>query len=565
MLSIRKIGVIGRTYRHLNRYRQILTIFFKYGFGDLVDSLKIDQYIEIGLQIISPKRPDRVEKLTRAERVRMAFEELGPSYIKLGQILSTRPDLVPVDFIREFAKLLDEVPSFPFVEVEKVFAADLGAHPNDLFESFEEIPFASASIGQVHRATIKNGDQVAVKVQRPGIEKIIEVDLEIMLHLAILAERHIEELALHHPVKIVEEFARTLEKEIDYTIEASNMERIARQFLDTPHVYIPKVYRETTTARILATEFVDGIKVSDIDRLEAAGLDRKVITARGADISLVQIFETGFFHADPHPGNIFVLPNNVICLLDFGMVGVVDRKTREDFVDLLDSIVNQDEVRTAEVLLKLTERDEEPDLRQLERDITDFLGQHFYKPLKDIELAKLLQHLLELSSRHRLRIRPDIFMMMKALSTVEGVATMLDPDFDLIAQAEPFIKRIKLERMAPERLATDLARLASQSFQFLQTFPRDLLEITRLIRQKKLFFQHELQGLETMLATHDQISNRISFSIIIAALIIGSALIVISAIPPLFYGISLIGIIGFLAAAIMGIWLLVAILRKGRL
>ena len=565
MLSIRKIGVIGRTYRHLNRYSQILAVFFKYGFGDLVDSLKIDQYIEIGLQMISRKRRERVEKLTRAERVRMAFEELGPSYIKLGQILSTRPDLVPVDFIREFAKLLDEVPSFPFAEVEKVFVADLGAHPRDLFESFEETPFASASIGQVHKATIKNGDRVAVKVQRPGIEKIIEVDLEIMLHLATLAERHIEELALHHPVKIVEEFARTLEKEIDYTIEASNMERIARQFLDASHVYIPKVYRQTTTARILTTEFIDGIKVSDIDRLEAAGLDPKVITARGAEISLVQIFETGFFHADPHPGNIFVLPDNVICLLDFGMVGVVDRSTREDFVDLVDSIVRQDEMRTAEVLLKLTDRDEEPDMRQLERDVTDFLGQHLYKPLKDIELAKLLQHLLELSSRHRLRIRPDIFMMMKALSTIEGVAALLDPDFDLIAQAEPFIKRVKLERMAPDRIATDLARLASQSFRFLQTFPRDLLEITRLIRHKKLFFQHELQGLETMLATHDQISNRISFSIIIAALIIGSALIVISNIPPLFYGISLIGIIGFLAAAIMGIWLLVAIIRKGRL
>jgi len=565
MLSIRKIGVIGRTYRHLNRYSQILTVLFKYGFGDLVDLLKIDQYIEIGLQMISRNGRERVEKLTRAVRIRMAFEELGPSYIKLGQILSTRPDLVPIDFIREFAKLLDKVPSFPFIEVEKIFAADFGAHPTDLFEAFEETPFASASIGQVHKATIQNGDQVAVKVQRPGIQKTIEVDLEIMLHLATLAERHIEEISLFRPVKIVEEFARTLEKEIDYTIEATNMERIARQFLDAPHVYIPKVFRETTTARILTTEFINGIKVSDIDRLEDAGLDRKLITARGADISLAQIFETGFFHADPHPGNIFVLPDNVICLLDFGMVGVVDRNTREDFVDLVDSIVHQDELYTAQVLLKLTDRDDDPDMRQLERDVADFLGQHMYKPLKDIELSKLLQHLLEVASRHRLRIRPDIFLMMKALSTVEGVATLLDPEFDLIAQAKPFIKRVKLERMAPDRIATDLSRLASQSFQFLQTFPRDLLEITRLLRQKKLSFRHEMQGLETMLSTHDQISNRISFSIIIAALIIGSALIVISNIPPLFYGISLIGIIGFLAAAIMGIWLLVAILKKGRL
>jgi ubiquinone biosynthesis protein len=473
--------------------------------------------------------------------------------------------LVPIDFINEFSKLLDKVPSFPFAEVEKIFAAELGAHPTDLFESFEETPFASASIGQVHKATIKNGDRVAVKVQRPGIQKIIEVDLEIMLHLATLAERHIEEMSVFRPVKIVEEFARTLEKEIDYTIEATNMERIARQFLDTPHVYIPKVFRETSTLRILTTEFIDGIKVSDIDRLEDAGLDRKLITARGADISLAQIFETGFFHADPHPGNIFVLPGNVICLLDFGMVGVVDRNTREDFVELVDSIVHQDEIYTSQILLKLADRDEEPDMRQLQRDVADFLGQHLYKPLKDIEFGKLLQHLLEVASRHRLRIRPDIFLMMKALTTVEGVAALLDPEFDLVAQVEPFIKRVKLERMAPNRIATDLTRLASQSFQFLQTFPRDLLEITRLVRQKKLTFRHELQGLETMLATHDQISNRISFSIIIAALIIGSALIVISAIPPLFYGISLIGIIGFLAAAIMGIWLLIAILRKGRL
>jgi len=565
MLSIRKIGVIGRTYRHLNRYSQILAVLFKYGFGDLVDLLKIDQYIEIGLQMISRNRRERVEKLTRAVRVRMAFEELGPSYIKLGQILSTRPDLVPIDFINEFSKLLDKVPSFPFTEVEKIFVTELGAHPTDLFESFEETPFASASIGQVHKATIKNGDRVAVKVQRPGIQKIIEVDLEIMLHLATLAERHIEEMSVFRPVKIVEEFARTLEKEIDYTIEATNMERIARQFLDTPHVYIPKVFRETSTLRILTTEFIDGIKVSDIDRLEAAGLDRKLITARGADISLAQIFETGFFHADPHPGNIFVLPDNVICLLDFGMVGVVDRNTREDFVDLVDSIVHQDELYTSQILLKLADRDEEPDMRQLQRDVADFLGQHLYKPLKDIEFGKLLQHLLEVASRHHLRIRPDIFLMMKALTTVEGVAALLDPEFDLVTQVEPFIKRVKLERMAPNRIATDLTRLASQSFQFLQIFPRDLLEITRLVRQKKLSFRHELQGLETMLATHDQISNRISFSIIIAALIIGSALIVISAIPPLFYGISLIGIIGFLAAAIMGIWLLIAILRKGRL
>jgi ubiquinone biosynthesis protein len=565
MLSIRKIGVLSRTYRHLARYRQILTVLFKYGFGDLLEMLKIDQYIEVGLQMISRKRAERAEKLTRPQRLRMAFEELGPTYIKLGQILSTRPDLIPVEFIDELSKLQDKVPPFPFSDVRTVVASEFGVSPEELFESLDETPLASASIGQVHRAVLKDGENVAVKFQRPGIRRIIEVDLEIMLHLATLAERHIEELSFHRPVKIVKEFARTLEKEIDYKIEATNMERAARQFLDTSYVYIPKVYRDTTTSRILTTEFIEGIKISEIDKLEAAGLDRKLITTRGAELVLSQVFDHGFFHADPHPGNIFVLPNNVICLLDFGMAGVVDRQTREDFVDLIDSVVHQNEARAAQALLKLTYWEKEPELRMFEREMADFMGRHLYKLLKDIEFAKLLRDLLELATNFRLQIPPDIFLMMKAISTLESVGRILDPDFDMIANAAPFVQRVKLDRFKPQRIAGDVIDLASNLLQFLQQFPKDLLDLANLIRQQRIRLQLEHHGLETMLATHDQISNRLAFSIIIAALIIGSALIVISEIPPLIFGISLIGIILFTAAAIMGIWLLVAILRKGRL
>ena len=565
MLSIRKIGVIGRTYRHLNRYRQILAILIKYGFGDLLEMLKLDQYLEVGLQVISGKRAARVERLTRPQRLRMAFEELGPTYIKLGQILSTRPDLVPVAFIKELSKLQDDVPSFPFSDIQKLIQSEFGTSAAELFDQLDERPLASASIGQVHRAILSDGEAVAVKFQRPGIRKIIEVDLEIMLHLATLAERHIEDLALHRPVKIVKEFARTLEKEIDYKNEATNMERAARHFLDDPKVYIPKVFWEVTTSRVLSTEFIDGIKISDTEALNDAGLDKKQITARGADLVLKQVFSHGFFHADPHPGNIFVLPNNVICLLDFGMAGVIDRQTREDFVDLVDSIVHQNEARAAQVLLRLTSWEEEPELRALEREVADFMGRHLYKPLKDIEVGKLLHQLLELATNFRLRIPPDIFLMMKAISTVEGVGRLLDPDFDMIARATPFIKQAKYDRFQPQRIAGDVYDLASKLLLFMQQFPKDLLDLASLVRRQKLSIQIEHRGLEKMLATHDQISNRISFSIVIAALIVGSALIVISATPPLIYGISLIGIIGFLAAAIMGIWLLVAILKKGKL
>jgi ubiquinone biosynthesis protein len=565
MLSIRKIGVLGRTYRNLKRYQQILAILFKYGFGDLLELLRIDQYVEVGLQMISRKQRVRVERLSKPQGLRMALEELGPTYIKLGQVLSTRPDLVPIEFITELSKLQDKVPPFPFRAVKKIIEEELKQPLEAFFDFFDEKPLASASIGQVHRARLKGGDEVAVKIQRPGIQKIIEVDLEIILHLATLMERHVEEMALHRPVKIVEEFARTLEKEIDYGIEAANTERFALNFLDDPHVYIPKVFRDVSTSRVLTAEFVEGIKVSEIDRLDEAGLNRKLITDRGADALLKQLFDHGFFQADPHPGNIFVLPNNVVCLIDFGMVGAVNRKTRENFVDLIDSVVNKDAARTAEVFLNLTLWDKEPDLRAFETDVSDFMMKHLYKPLKDIEIGKLLHQLLELASRHRLRIPPDIFFMMKALSTVEGVARMLDPDFDMITKAKPFIKRIMLARFNPQRIAGDMIRMAAGMAQFIEQFPKDMLEITRLIRQQKLTLNIDHRGLEKMRVTQDQTSNRISFSIIIAALLIGSALIVISKTPPFFFGISLIGIIGFLAAAIMGIWLLVAILRKGRL
>ncbi len=565
MLSIRKIGIIGRAYRHLNRYRHILTVLFKYGFGDLVDILKIEQYLEIGLQMISRKRREQVEKLSRAERVRMVMEELGPTFIKLGQILSTRPDLIPVEFIQELSKLQDNVPSFPYTEARQIIESEIGRPIEDIFQHFENTPLAAASIGQVHRAQLEDGEEVVVKVQRPGIHRTIEVDLEIMLHLASLMERHLEELQVHHPVRIVQEFARTLEKEIDYTIEASHIERFARQSMDDPTVYVPKVFRDTTTKRILTMEYIDGIKASKIDRIEREGLDRKIITARGADLILRQIFDYGFFHADPHPGNIFVLPDNVICYIDFGMMGSIDRQTREAFADFVYTVIHHDESMATQTLLKLTEYDEKPDVRVLERDLTEFIGQHLYVPLKDLQMEKLLQQILNMISRHRLQIPQNLFLMMKALATVEGIGLLLDPDFEMIKQTIPFIRRVKMARYHPKRMADDIVRSGVEFVQLMQEIPGETREILEQMKQGKIKMEFEHKGLEPMLSTYDQISNRIAFAIVIAALIIGSALIVLSKTPPFMFGISFIGIIGFLAAALLGLWLLIAILKKGRL
>ncbi len=564
-MLIRKIGIVSRTYRHMNRYRQIITVLFKYGFGDLVDRLHVGQYLEIGMQMVSRKRRERVEKLTRSERLRMALEELGPTFVKMGQILSSRPDLIPVEFIEELSKLQDSVPPFPFSQVREIIEAELTSPIDEIFQKFEETPLAAASIGQVHRAQLKNGDDVIVKVQRPGIRAIIEVDLEILLHLATLIERHIEEWEIHRPTRIVEEFASSLAKEIDYTIEASNAERFARQFTGNSSVYVPRIFMETTTKQVLTMEFIDGIKASEIDKLDNAGLDRSIIASRGADLILEQVFKHGFFHADPHPGNVFIMPDNVICYLDFGMMGRVDRYAREHFADIVYGYVRRDESKIADAILKVVEWDKEPDRRVLERDISDFVESYLYKSLKDFHIADILQKLLELITTHGLRLPPDIFLMIKAMAQVEGLGLVLDPDFDMTERAAPFIKHIKLARLSPKRVVGDFLESGEDLVQLLKDIPGELRTILKQLRQGKASVIFEHRGLENLISGLDRSSNRIASSLIISSLIIGSSLIITTKIGPFLFGFPILGLAGFSIAGIFGIGLLISILRSGRM
>jgi len=560
-----KIGMIGRTYRHIQRYRQILTVLFKYGFGDVIDTLKIEQYLEIGLQMVSKKRREKIEKLSRAERIRMALEELGPTFIKMGQILSTRPDLLPVEFIRELGKLQDDVPPFGFDQARQIIEKELGVPIKQVFQEFDETPLASASLGQVHRARFAGGEEIAVKVQRPDIRKNIQVDMEIMLHITSLMERHLEGWNIQRPTQIVEEFARTLEKELDYTIEASHMERFAIQFHNEFTVYVPNIYRKATTTRVLAMEYINGVKASDIMRLQEEGLDRHKIARQGFDLIMKQIFVHGFFHADPHPGNIFILPDNVICYIDFGMMGRIDRHTRENFADLVTNIVRRDEVKTTDSLLRLTISDEEPDLYSLERNVAEFIDQHFYRPIKEVKLGKLLHQLMDIVAKHHLRIPPDLFLMIKALSTVEGLGRVLDPDFDATRQATPFVKRVKWEKMHPRRIAGDIIGSGTELVDLIKEIPGEIRKILKQARQGKVKIEFEHKGLEPMLSTFDRVSNRIAFAIVLASLVIGSSLIVLSGLPPKWHEIPIIGLAGFVVSGVMGFWLLVTIMRRGRM
>ena len=559
------IGRIGRTYRHMQRYRQIVTALIKYGFGDLIDILNIDQYLEIGLKIISRKRRGKMASLSRAERVRMVLEELGPTFIKMGQILSTRPDLLPVEYIKELPKLQDDVPPFPFSDVKKIIEKEFKKPVNAFFSEFDEQPVAAASIGQVHKAVTQDGEKVVVKIQRPGIKRIIEVDLEIMLHLSGLMERHLEGWDIQHPTKIVREFAATLEKELDYSLEAAYMERFAMQFKGDARIHVPKTYKNLMTKRVLTMEYIDGIKSSDLDGLEKNGLDRLKIARIGFDLIMQQIFVNGFFHADPHPGNIFVLPDNMICFIDFGMMGRINLRSREHFADLILSIVNQNEIKTVNAILNLTEYDDSPDYRSLERDVVEFMDKYCYRPLKEVELGVLLRRMLEVAARHRLNIPPDLFLMIKALSTIEGLGVKLDPDFDVVKQAAPFMRRLQFNRFNPRRIARNMADSGAELYHLLQEIPGEIRDILKMIKRGTIKMEFEHRGLKPMLVTHDRISNRLAFAIVLAALIIGSALIVLSDIPPKWHEIPVIGLIGFVLAGVMGFWLLILILRSGRM
>ena len=357
-MPIRKIGGISRTYRHINRYREIIAILVKYGFGDVLAKQELQKHLEFGKGFILGKAAAEIAAISRWQRVRMALEELGPTFVKFGQIMSTRQDMIPQELITELEKLQDKVPPFSTEDAKLIIEEGLGGPVDSLFKDFTDSPIAAASIAQVYKAVLPDGEEVAIKVQRPDIDRIIEVDLEIMLHVATLIEKHLKELEIVHPVEMVEEFARVIRKEQDFRIEVAHIERFARNFQADMTIHVPHVYREFSSSKVLTMEFIGGIKVSEITKakvqVQDSGIDPKVVASRGADLVLKQIFEHGFFHADPHPGNIKVLKDNVICLLDYGMMGSLSARHREDLADILIGIITKDESKITKTILKLS-------------------------------------------------------------------------------------------------------------------------------------------------------------------------------------------------------------------
>jgi ubiquinone biosynthesis protein len=499
----------------------------------------------------------------------MALEELGPTFVKFGQIMSTRPDMIPQELISELEKLQDKVPPFSTEDAKRIIEEELGSSVDNIFKDFTDPPLAAASIAQVHKAVLSNGEEVAIKVQRSDIDRIVEVDLEIMLHVATLIEKHLKELEIVHPVEIVEEFARVIRKELDFRIEAAHIERFAINFQADMTIHVPHVYRELSSGKVLTMEFIGGIKVSDITKAEVqvqnSKINPKVVASRGADLVLKQIFEHGFFHADPHPGNIKVLKDNVICFLDYGMMGSLSVRHREDLADILIGIINKDERKITKTILKLSGYIQIGDSGRLESDIAELIEVYAYRTLKELEIGSLLHRIAKVVAECRLKVPRDFYLLAKALVTIEGVGRELDPDFNAVEHAEPFAKKLITDRMSPQRLIEDFYHSATEASLLMRDLPAEAREMLALIKQGEAKIKFEHRGLDPMLKTFEQVNNRMLFAIVLASLVIGSALIVLSGVPPKWQEIPVIGIMGFLGAGIMGFWLLFSILRHGKM
>jgi len=555
----------ARVTRHdLRRYRQILGILVRYGFGDVLGRIRVSYRVHLRTRF-PKKEAETLSGLSTPERLRLAFEELGPTFIKFGQILSCRPDLLPPEFIRQMSKLQDSVPPFPYTEAKAVIEAELGRPLSRLFRSMDDEPVAAASLAQVYRARMETGEEVAVKVQRPGVEAFISADIRILYELATLAERHLSDLRYYEPTRIVDEFARTIYRELDFAREGRNIDRFRQYFADDLTVHIPKVYWDYTASKVLTTEYVEGIKISDVAQIDAAGLDRREIAVNGANLILKEIFQHRFFHADPHPGNIFVLENNVIAPVDFGMTGTIDEETADHMSALLSAIMARDVNELIDTLFTVGITEGPVDRKALKSELTDLLDRYYGVPLKDVNIKTALEEQMAIIRRYRLRPPGDLIMMARALLLSEGVARMLYPQFNIVEHARPYARRVLARGLDPARELRELARTTRDGVRLAKRMPSDVSEILSKIRKDDMAIGIQHRGLERFITELDRSSNRLSFAVVIAALIVGSSIIFQTGVGPALFGYPLLGLVGFLLASILGLWLLFGIIRSGRL
>lgn len=562
-IKIKKILEIEDTYHNIKRFEEIVSIIFKYNLQNLIEGYKLPKTVDyIGTRIFT-KEPNGMAEKPLPERVRLALEELGPTYVKMGQVMSLRNDIFPAEITEELTLLQNRVPPFDFETAKRIIQAELGQSVDVLFKSFDPKPIGSASLGQVHQAQLHSGEEVVVKIQRPNIHETILTDLEILMHLAEFAEANVESFKYRRPTKILRELSDSLERELDYKMEESNILRFRAEHRGDDTVYFMDCYPHLSTKKVLTMEHIHGIKADNIEQLDRTGIDRPLVASRGVDCLLSQIFENGFFHADPHPGNIFVLPNNIVSFIDVGMIGRLNRKNRELMADFLSCIAKRQPERGARLLIQITEHPKKIKPEDFERELSEIIDRYISRPLKEVSFAQLFYELSNMLVKRQMIFPSDFSMMLKAIATVEGLGRKLDPEINLTNKLGPYFVKLKISRLNPSNVIEDADTALLKSVRLLNQIPSQLDELLDQSIKGEAQIRVEHRGNKSFYAFGNQLVNRLSFALMLSALLISSSIMVLSGIPPKMYNIPVIGLAGFVIAGFMILRLLYSIWKKG--
>jgi len=539
----------------MGRFKDIALTLFKYGFDDIAERLDLPgkKFLEKRLRIGG--------SLTTWKRVRLILEELGPSFVKIGQILSLRADILPAELLEELRKLQDEVAPGPFGPIRELVERELAAPLEEIFRYFDPEPLAAASLSQVYRAVLRESRQaVAVKVQRPEIEEVIAVDLDILETLAGQVHERMDRFSFYDLPRLAREIRRTLLREIDFLREARHMRIVGNNFADEPAVRIPLVYEEFCTSRVLTMELVTGARLRDLGPITAE--QRRQLAFTGLRLMTRQIFEDGIFHADPHPGNVLIRNKTVFCLLDWGMVGRITPESRVMLLDLIEAAIRRDSEKLLDNILALARPQGVIDRQQLERELLDVLDTYHSQPLEKINIGRLLLEVVAIVRENRLRLPIDLAIMVKAMVTAEGTARQLYSRLNVIEAAEPIIRRITMKRWEIWR---QISRLLGRYGRFYGKLPGRLGLIFEKLEHGQLTIRFQHENLPELLNSLENASNRLTFGVIIGALIIGSSMIITTGVEPLLFGYPALGIVGYLVSGIIGLWLVFNIIRSRNL
>jgi len=567
-MRLSRLTGIPRALKNIGRGREIVAVIARHGFDDLLDRTGLaSRYAWIRRRFTRDSEEERV-RFSTEERIRMALEDLGPTFIKFGQVLATRPDLLPATLVRELRKLQDDVPPFPRGDVERVIESELHAPSSKLFAEFDPAPLAAASIAQVHRATLRTGERVVVKVQRPDLPRVLHRDLDILRMLAALIEARIPEVRPYRPAGLVEEFERSILREIDFTRELYHLQRFGRLLADDPTVYVPRAYEHLCTGRVLVMEYVEGIKVDRLDEIDRAGLDRKSLAENATRLVLKQIFELGAYHADPHPGNFFVLPDNRICLVDYGMIGTVDPERIEELLTFLVAIFTEDMDRMVRLFSDMGLIDDLVDVRGLKSETREFVQRWTDLPLRRLDVGRYLAELFEIIARYHVRIPAEILLMAKTMATLESVAQALWPEFDPFSIMRPTLLGMYVRKVTDTDFLMKGAVATLEDYRrVVRMLPGAIEDVAGKLRRGDLRLTLDVPQIRLAARERAGSANRLAAAIVLSATLLASTTFLLFPRGPLVLGVPLTaiaGAIGFGLAALVALALAVGIWRSGR-